>query len=315
MGIKRPGIFFARKENVIIQHTIKREVRTKGIGLHSGRECSIAFSPAIPDTGVVFRRNGVEMKALFKNVTETILSTNLASNGVKIRTIEHLLASLGGLGIHNIIIDVKGPELPIMDGSAGEFVSLLLKAEPVSQSKPQPYIKILKPVLLSEGGSYVMALPSKKGYSISCRLKYNHPVIREEKMSLKINKRTFVNELATARTFGFLKDVNSMRARGLARGGSLENAIVIGDDRVLNKEGLRFKNEFVRHKMLDIIGDMALLGYPIEGHIIANESGHRLNIDFLKHLDKARDAWEIVATKPQREIPGKYFHLTQEVAA
>jgi len=311
------GIFFAKKKSVITQHTIKHKVWTKGIGLHSGRECSISFSPAMPDTGVVFRKNGAEMKATFENVTETMLSTNLASNGVKIRTVEHLLASIRGLGIHNIIIEVEGPELPIMDGSAGEFVSLLLKAEPISQNKPQPYIKILKPVVLGDGGSYVMVLPSNKGFRISYRLKYNHPVIREEKMSLKITKRTFVNELASARTFGFLKDVNRMRAMGLAIGGSLENAIVIGEDRVLNKEGLRFKNEFVRHKMLDIVGDLSLFGCPIEGHIIANESGHKLNIAFLKHLDRVRDAWEMLdtETKPQKEISEKFFHMPQEVAA
>jgi len=300
---------------VIIQHTIKREACIKGIGLHSGRECSIALKPAMPDTGVVFRRNGVEVKATFENVTETMLSTNLVSNGVKIRTVEHLLASIRGLGIHNIIIDVDGPELPIMDGSAGEFVSLLLEAKPVSQGKSQPYIKILKPVVLGDGGSYVVALPSNKGYRISCRLKYNHLVIREEKLSLKITKRAFVNELAAARTFGFLKDVNSMRARGLAMGGSLENAIVIGEDRVLNKEGLRFKNEFVRHKILDMIGDFSLFGCPIEGHIVANKSGHRLNISFLKHLARSRDAWEVLEPKPQEEMLENFFHLPQEVAA
>lgn len=300
---------------MIIQHTIKREAWIKGIGLHSGRECSIAFKPAMPDTGVVFRRNGVEVKATFENVTETMLSTNLASNGVKIRTVEHLLASIRGLGIHNIIIDVDGPELPIMDGSAGEFVSLLLEAKPVNQGKSQPYIKILKPVVFGEGGSYVVALPSNRGYRISCRLKYNHPVIREEKLSLKITKRTFVNELATARTFGFLKDVNNMRAKGLAMGGSLDNAIVIGEDRVLNKEGLRFKNEFVRHKILDLMGDLSLFGYPIEGHIVANESGHRLNIAFLKHLARAHDSWEVLAIKPQEEILENFFYLPQEVAA
>jgi len=278
---------------VFIQHTIRKTVKAAGIGLHSGRDCSIALHPAPVDTGVVFRRNRIEVKAVFENVADTLFSTNLGFNGAKVRTVEHLLAAIYGIGINNIIVEVDGPELPIMDGSAGEFVGLLLKAGPVSQNKLQPYLKIRKPIVFGEGSAYIMALPADD-YRISCRLNFNHPVIREEKLEFTFSRDAFIHELAGARTFGFLKDVDALQAQGLARGGSMDNAIVIGDDRVLNREGLRFKDEFVRHKMLDLIGDMSLFGLPIQGHIVANESGHRLHVAFLRHLAANSEPWEIV---------------------
>lgn len=246
------------------------------------------------DTGIVFRRKGVEIKAIFENVVETMLSTNIASAGVKVRTVEHLLSAASGLGINNLIVDVDGPELPILDGSARGFVSVLLQADLVNQNRPQPYVRIYKPIIFSEGGSFVMAMPGR-GFSVSYRLNYNHPIIREDKMDISVSDETYINEIAAARTFGFLKDVNALRARGLALGGSLENAVVIGDDGVLNAEGLRFKNEFVRHKILDTIGDVALFGCPIEGRIVSNESGHRMNVAFLRHLASNPGGWEVVA--------------------
>lgn len=281
---------------MFIQHTIGNTVRAEGIGLHSGRECSISLHPAPVDTGVVFRRNRVEVKAVFENVADTLFSTNLGFNGAKVRTVEHLMAAVYGLGINNIIVEVDGPELPIMDGSAEEFVGILLKAGPVSQNKLQPYLRIRKPVVFGEGSAYIMALPGD-GYQISCRLNFNHPVIREEKLDFTFSSEAFIRELAGARTFGFLKDVDALQAQGLAMGGSMDNAIVIGEDRVLNREGLRFKDEFVRHKMLDLIGDMSLFGLPIQGHIVANESGHRLHVAFLKHLAENNEPWEIVEAR------------------
>jgi len=277
---------------MFVQHTIRYPVKAEGIGLHTGQPASITLRPAPPDTGIVMRRDGVSLQASYNNVSETLLSTNLARDGVEIRTVEHLLAATYGLGIHNLYVDVRGPELPIMDGSASEFVQCLLKAEPVSQEKPQPYIRILEPVVYSEGQSSMMAVPAS-GFHISCRVNYNHPAIRFEKLDFAFTRDAFIEELAGARTFGFLKDVPALQARGLARGGSMENAIVLGDTGVLNEGGLRFRDEFVRHKALDLIGDMALWGFPIEGHILANESGHRLHVAFLRHLVTQPSLWEV----------------------
>lgn len=294
------------------QQTIATCISVRGIGLHSGRECQVAFRPAPVDTGIVFVRDRIEIKASFENVSETVFSTNLERNGVKVRTVEHLVAALVGLGITNVFIDVDGPEIPILDGSAMPWVSLLIKAGLSDQTKPQAVVRILKPVVYGEGSAYVMALPGR-GYRVSCRLNFNHPAIREEHMELSIEPDAFVRDIAGARTFGFLKDVDALREKGLAMGGSMDNAIVIGDDRVLNEGGLRYKDEFVRHKILDIIGDMGLLACPIEGRLVANESGHRLHIGFLKHLATHQDSWEVGVT-PFVEKP-IFQAFGQEVAA
>jgi len=305
-------MLFAEIRPMKTQHTINTTTSVQGIGLHSGRTCQVTFRKAPVDTGIVFIRDGVEIKASFENVAETVFSTNLEKSGVKVRTVEHLVAALVGLGITNVFVDVEGPEIPILDGSALPWVNLLLEAGIMSQHKAQAVVKILKPVVYGEGSAYVMALPGR-GCRISCRLNFNHPAIREEHMEISVEPEAFVRDIAGARTFGFLKDVHALRERGLAMGGSLDNAIVIGEDRVLNEGGLRYRNEFVRHKILDILGDMGLFGCPIEGHLVANESGHRLHLGFLKHLAVHQSSWDIDARPVAKR--SQYVPLSQEVAA
>jgi len=287
------------------QHTIGETVRADGIGLHTGHPASVLFHPAPPDTGIVIRRDRVEFKAIFENVSETLLSTNLAFNGTAVRTVEHALAAFSGLGIHNLVIEVIGPELPIMDGSAHEFVRLLMQAGVVPQNRLQPFLRIREPIVFADGNSYVMAMPHD-GLRVTCQVDFDHPAIRDNKLDFTCSRRAFVEDLCGARTFGFLKDVDALRARGLAQGGSMDNAIVVGEHGVLNRDGLRFKDEFVRHKALDLIGDLALWGYPMEGHFVANKSGHRLHVAFLHHLAQHPMNWEMVNGEHPVEVDVKF---------
>ncbi len=275
-----------------LQRTLKREVDFDGIGLHTGRYSRVCLKPAPRDTGILFIRKDRELaiKASIGSVTDTAFATTLGLNGSKIKTVEHILAALAGLGIDNAYIEVTGPEIPILDGSSLELTGLILKGGIAKQSKKRPYIRITTPVVLTDGHAEIAAFPHD-GRRITYRIHFNHHLLGEQQLSLDLTEESFAMEIAPARTFGFLKDVEYLKANGFAKGGSIDNAIILGESGILNSTGLRFKDEFVRHKILDLIGDLSLLGFPIHGHIIANKSGHTTNLKFLKKLLSHPDYW------------------------
>ncbi len=286
------------------QRTIKNEVSFEGIGLHTGRYARVTLKPASRDNGITFIRSdkNTVIKAHVGSVIDTAFATTIGQDGAKIRTVEHIMAALAGLGIDNIFVDVNGPEIPILDGSSTELISIILKAGIAKQGKKRPYLRIKRPVIFDDGNSKVAALPYE-GRRITYSIFFNHYGFGEQRLSIEINEETFAREIAPARTFGFLKDIEFLRINGLAKGGSLENAIILGENGVLNSSGLRFKDEFVRHKVLDSIGDLAILGFPIYGHIIANKSGHSTNIKFLKKLLAFPEAWDLILEEPLRISP------------
>lgn len=286
------------------QRTIKNEVSFEGIGLHTGRHARVTLKPASRDTGIVFIRSDKNtiIKANVASVIDTAFATTIGQDGAKIRTVEHMMAALAGLGIDNIVVDVDGPEIPILDGSSTQLISIILKAGIAKQGKKMPYLRINRPIIFDDGNAKVAALPYE-GRRVTYSIFFNHYGFGEQRLSIEINEETFASEIAPARTFGFLKDIEYLRTNGLAKGGSLENAIILGEKGVLNSSGLRFKDEFVRHKVLDSIGDLAILGFPIYGHIIANKSGHSTNIKFLKKLLAFPDAWDLILEEPVRVSP------------
>ena len=286
------------------QRTIKNEVSFEGIGLHTGRYAKVTLKPAARDNGITFTRSdkNTVIQAHVGSVIDTAFATTIGHDGAKIRTVEHIMAALAGLGIDNIFVDVDGPEIPILDGSSTELISIILKAGIAKQGKKRPYLRIKRPVIFDDGNSKVAALPYE-GRRITYSIFFNHYGFGEQRLSIEINEETFAREIAPARTFGFLKDIEYLRTNGLAKGGSLENAIILGENGVLNSSGLRFKDEFVRHKVLDSIGDLAILGFPIYGHIIANKSGHSTNIKFLKKLLAYPEAWDLILEEPLRISP------------
>ncbi len=290
------------------QNTLREEVCIRGVGLHTGRFVNMKLKPAPRNTGIVFTRSdrkSIEMRAGIDFVSDTTFATNLAYNGVKVGTVEHVLSALAGLGIDNVYIELDGPEVPIMDGSAFYFARRILEAGIAKQAEKVSYLRILKPIVVMEGPCQIAVLPYE-GTRISCSVNYNHPLFEEQKFSLDITEANFIREIAPARTFGFLRDVRMLRSRGLAKGGSLDNAIVVGENGVINKGELRFKNEFVRHKILDTLGDIALLGRQLYAHIVANRTGHTLNIKLLRKILSYTDSWEIksapLRSKSAREL-------------
>ena len=277
------------------QRTIKQEVSFEGIGLHTGKHATVTLKPASRDEGITFIR--LDKPALIKanvgSVIDTAFATTLGYNGVKIKTVEHMPAALAGLGIDNLTVEVNGPEMPILDGSSTELISIILRAGIAKQGKKRPYLRINRPFVFEDGHARIAAFPysgTKMTYSIF----FHHHGIGEQRMSIDVTEENFVREIAPARTFGFLKDIEFLRNNGLAKGGSLDNAIILGEDGILNASGLRFKDEFVRHKVLDSIGDFSLIGFPIYGHIIASKSGHSSNVKFLKKLLAVPEFWDII---------------------
>jgi UDP-3-O-[3-hydroxymyristoyl] N-acetylglucosamine deacetylase len=280
-----------------LQNTIKNEVFIRGNGLHTGRPINMVLRPAPRDTGVVFIRTdkgNIPIKADVYSVSSTSFATTIAADGVRVGTVEHLLASISGLNIDNIYVELDGPEVPILDGSAMPFVTQLMEAGISKQAKSISCIRILEPVVVTEGTSQIAITPYN-GTRVTYRLFYTHPAFGEQKMGIDVTTFNFINELAPARTFGFLRDVEMLKSKGLVKGGSLDNAIVLGEKEVINGDTLRFNNEFVRHKILDAIGDFSLLGAPIYGHVIANKSGHTLHIKLLKKILLQRNSWEYVS--------------------
>ncbi len=280
-----------------LQNTIKEELLLTGQGLHSGRLINMLLRPAPHDTGIVFirtDRGNVRIKANVNAVSDTAFATTLSAEGVKVGTVEHLLAAFAGLNIDNAYVELDGPEVPILDGSALPFVTRLLETGIAKQAKAVSIIRILEPIAVTEGSSQIAITPYN-GRRVTYRLFYTHPAFGEQKMGMDISSMTFADELAPARTFGFLRDVEMLKSKGLVKGGTLDNAIVLGERDVINGDNIRFKDEFVRHKILDAVGDFSLMGRPIYGHIIANKSGHTLHVKLIKKILENRHAWDIVS--------------------
>ncbi len=277
------------------QRTLRRQIACAGIGLHSGNKVTLTLKPALADTGVVFRRTdlGVEIPASVDQVAAFHYATVLGRNGATVETVEHLLAALVSVGVDNVVVELNHNEVPIMDGSAAPFLYLVQEAGIKRLSVPRRYLKILRPVQIANGDKRIAVYPSDH-FKVSYTISFDHPMLRHQSRTERITEQSFAESIAPARTFGFLKEVESLRQNGLALGGSLENAIVIGDAGVLN--ALRFEDEFVRHKILDAVGDLALVGHPILGHVVAHRAGHALHTALAARLLEERDAWTLVET-------------------
>ena len=277
------------------QRTLRRQTSCAGIGLHSGNKVTLSLKPAQADAGITFRRSdlgGQEVPATVSYVGGINHATGLSRDTVRVDTVEHLLAAFMSLGVDNAVVELNSPEVPIMDGSAAPFIYLIQEAGIKSLQAPRQYMKVLRPISLSRGDKRIALYPSDH-FKVTYSIAFDHPMLRHQARTIRITEDVFVEEIAPARTFGFLEEVEMLRQQGLALGGSLENAIVIGDTGVLNN-GLRFDDEFVRHKILDVIGDMALLGHPLIGHLVAHRGGHALHAEFAARVLEERDCWTLV---------------------
>jgi UDP-3-O-[3-hydroxymyristoyl] N-acetylglucosamine deacetylase len=296
------------------QRTLKSVVKATGVGLHSGVKVSLVLRPAQPDTGVVFRRvdlkSPVDLKADPFGVGDTRLASCLERDGVKVATVEHLMSALAGLGIDNIYVDVDSAELPIMDGSAAPFVFLLQSAGIEEQNAAKKFLRVKKIVEVRDGDKWARLAPFD-GFSLEFSIVFNHPAVDRSASRAFIDfaDQSYLREIARARTFGFMQDVETLREQGLALGGSLENAIVMDEYRVLNSDGLRYADEFVKHKILDAIGDLYLAGHPLLGAFAAHKSGHALNNMLLRALLADALAWELVSFQHAEEAPGSIARL------
>lgn len=277
------------------QHTLGKEVSFSGIGLHSGLLISMIIKPAKPDTGIRFFRTDLqqEIPALMDRVVDTTLATTIGVNEASVSTTEHLLAALAGLGIDNALIELDGPEVPIMDGSAAPFVHIIKRIERKRQDVCRKLLKITREISFQAGDTMIRLLPYD-GYKVTCEIDFDHQLIRKQKYTVDVNSKRFIKEISAARTFGFMDQIEKLQANGLALGGSLANAVVVDRTKVLNAEGLRFSDEFVRHKVLDLIGDLALLGCQIIGHVVASKSGHGHHIGLMKEIVAHPECWEFV---------------------
>ncbi len=298
-------IYYNKESNVgYRQRTVRDNVSCTGIGLHSGEKVTLTIKPAPPDSGIKFIRKDLPgrqlIKAHYDNVIDTTLCTTIGNNGNRVSTIEHLMAAFFGCGIDNATVELDGPEVPIMDGSSAPFIFLLKSVGITEQRKPKQFIVIKKPFSIHEGSRSITVKPSKE-LKISFTVDFNHPLISEQQYNFHFSGKDFIDEISKARTFGFLKDIETLRQAGLAKGGSLDNAIVIDDFRVLNEDGLRYKDEFVRHKILDFIGDLAVIGSPVIGHFQIQKSGHSLNQAMLKKITTEKKYWKKVTLEKQDE--------------
>ncbi len=285
---------------MIKQRTLKNVIRATGVGLHTGDKVYLTLRPAAPNTGIVFRRvdldPAVEVPARSEYVGDTRLSTTLENDGVKISTVEHLMSAFAGLGVDNAYVDLTAGEVPIMDGSAGPFVFLIQSAGIEEQEVAKQFIRITKKIEINEGDKWVRFDPLD-GFKVSFAIDFDHPIFNNitQRASVDFSTTSFVKEVSRARTFGFMQDLEALRDAGLARGGSLDNAIVMDSYHILNDDGLRYEDEFVKHKILDAIGDLYLLGHPLIGAFSAYKSGHELNNQLLRTLVHDRSAWELVS--------------------
>lgn len=295
------------------QRTLKAPISTKGVGLHTGARVELGLYPAPPDTGISFRRTDLpgapEVAALAGQVGDTRLSSTLRSGAASVSTVEHLMSALAGLGIDNVRVDIAGPEVPIMDGSAGPFVYLLQSAGIVEQPAAKKFLRIVAPVEVRDGDKWARFSPFD-GFRLDFTIDFPHPGFGTENKHVVIDfaEHSYIKEVSRARTFGFMQDVEAMRAAGLALGGSLQNAIVLDETRVLNSEGLRYENEFVKHKVLDAIGDMYLIGHPLIGEYAAFKPGHAINNQLARALLADADAFEVVTFAGPAQAPAAFRH-------
>ena len=293
------------------QRTLKNVIRATGVGLHSGEKVYLTLRPAAVETGIVFRRvdmePAVEIPADAQLVTETMLCTGLSRDGGKVLTIEHLMSAFAGLGIDNAYVDLSAPEVPIMDGSAGPFVFLLQSAGLVEQNAPKRFIRIREPIEVSDGDKVARFTPHD-GFRLDFTVEFNHPAIprTQSRAVVEFSSEAYIREVSRARTFGFMRDLEFMRERNLGLGGSMDNAIVLDEFRVLNDDGLRYADEFVRHKILDAVGDLYLAGHPIIGAYEARKSGHALNNKLVRALLAEKEAWEEVTFPDAQAAPPAY---------
>ncbi len=293
------------------QRTLKNSIRATGVGLHTGKKVLMTLRPAAPDTGIIFRRTDlgipVDIRAHAEHVGDTTMGTTLQSGEVKISTVEHLLSALAGLGIDNALVELSAGEVPIMDGSAGPFVFLLQSAGVEEQKAPKRFIRILERVQVSDGDKWARFEPYD-GFKVNFEIEFNHPTFKKHSQvaSMDFSTTSFLREVSRARTFGFMRDLESLRARNLALGGNMDNAIVLDDYRVLNEDGLRYEDEFVKHKILDAIGDLYLLGHSLIGEFSGYKSGHALNNKLLRTLIASSTAWREVTFESLAEAPISY---------
>lgn len=296
---------------MIKQRTLKNAIRATGVGLHTGEKIYLTLLPAPVDSGIVFRRVDldpvVEIQAKAENVGDTTLSTTLVKGDVRVSTVEHLLSAIAGMGIDNAIVEVSAPEVPIMDGSAGPFVFLIQSAGIEEQSAAKKFIRIKRPVVVEDGDKVASFLPFD-GFKVSFSIDFDHPVFKGRTLeaSVDFSSTSFVKEVSRARTFGFMHEIEYLRSKGLAKGGSVDNAIVVDEYRILNEDGLRYEDEFVKHKILDAIGDLYLLGNSLIGEFKAHKSGHALNNKSLRQLIAQEDAWEVVTFEDETTAPISY---------
>ena len=296
---------------MIRQRTLKNEIQATGVGLHTGDKVYLRLKPAPEDHGIVFRRVDlnppVDIPAKAENVGDTTLSTSLVSDGVKVSTVEHLLSAMAGMGIDNAIIEVNAGEVPIMDGSAGPFVFLIQSAGIQEQSAPKKFIRIKKKISVEDGDKTASFIPFN-GFKVSFSIDFDHPAFQNRSLeaSVDFSSTSFVKEVSRARTFGFMHEIEFLRSQGLAKGGSMDNAIVVDEYRILNEDGLRYEDEFVKHKVLDAIGDLYLLGNSLIGEFRAHKSGHALNNKSLRQLISRPDAWEVVTFEDEADAPISY---------
>jgi UDP-3-O-[3-hydroxymyristoyl] N-acetylglucosamine deacetylase len=296
---------------MIRQRTLKNVIRATGVGLHTGNKVYLTLRPAAPDTGVVFRRVDldppVDIMACPSNVGDTRLSTTLVNGDARVSTVEHLLSAFAGLGIDNAYVDVSAAEVPIMDGSAGPFVFLIQSAGIEEQNRPKRFIRIKREVAVEDGDKFARFEPFD-GFKVGFSIDFDHPafVSRTQSATVDFSATSFVKEVSRARTFGFLRDIEALRQQNLAMGGSLDNAVVVDDYRILNDDGLRYEDEFVKHKILDAIGDLYLLGHSLIGSFCGHKSGHALNNRLLRTLLADDSAWDEVTFENAKDAPVSY---------
>ena len=302
---------------MIKQRTLRNVIRATGVGLHTGDKVYMTLRPAAPNTGIIFRRTDlnppVDIRARQDNVGDTRLSTTLVNGEARVSTVEHLLSAMAGLGIDNAYVDLSAPEVPIMDGSAGPFVFLLQSAGIEEQNAAKRFIRVKKPVKVQEGDKWASFEPFE-GFKVGFSIDFNHPIIskRTSRAEIDFSTTSYVKEVSRARTFGFMRDIEVLREQNLALGGSMDNAVVLDDYRVLNEDGLRYEDEFVKHKILDAIGDLYLLGHSLIGAYHAHKSGHELNNKLLRTLMADASAWEEVSYQDEPAVsPISYAHPAQ----
>ena len=296
---------------MVKQRTLKTSIRATGVGLHTGEKVYMTLRPAAPNTGVMFRRvdlpDPVDVPGNALLVGETTLGTTLIQDGVRVATVEHLMSALAGLGIDNVYVDLSASEVPIMDGSAGPFVFLIQSAGIEEQDAAKRFVRIRRPVEVTDGDKWARFDPFD-GFKVNFEIEFDHPLFKRhlQSASMDFSSTSFLREVSRARTFGFMRDMEMLRDMNLAQGGSLDNAIVLDDYRVLNDDGLRYENEFVRHKILDAIGDLYLMGHSLVGEFSAFKSGHGLNNALLRELIRQEEAWEVVTFDDPRHSPISY---------